>query len=318
MKTLRIIITGSIAIDRIMNFGGRYKDLIDPSKIHILSISVFLKNLVDTYGGVGANICYTLALLGEKPILIGAVGKDAKEYIRSLKNQGIITNGIHLSHLPTASFNVITDSDDNQVGGFFPGAMLDSSALSLKPLIQDRSFFVISPHDPKAMNKQVAECKKYNLRLFYDPGQQVLNSSAKDLYNGINAAELLILNDYELSTLSKRIGVSESSIKQKVPIVVTTLGKKGSIIEGARVKASIAIPTVKPKVLKDPTGAGDAYRAGFLYGYVRNWSLYVCGKMGALAATYAIEYHGTQNHFFTKKSFSNRYKEVFNEKLILL
>ncbi len=180
----KIIVCGSIAIDRIMNFSGRYRDLIKPDKLHVISLSTLLDKLEDTRGGIGANIASNLALLGEQPVLLGSVGADARNYVTSLAELGVDTSYIYFSQLPTASFNVITDSEDSQVGGFYPGAMADSRSLSFKPWQGKNVVVMISAHDPAAMNRQVKECQLYKLRLVYDPGQQV-SSDSTDLQAGL-------------------------------------------------------------------------------------------------------------------------------------
>lgn len=311
----KIILSGSIAIDRIMNFNGSYKDLIKPDKIHVLSLSVLLKELKNTHGGVAANIAYTLGLFGENPVLLGSIGKDAKTYIKKLSSVGVDISSIHWSKLNTASFNVITDNDDNQIGGFYPGAMSDTSKISFKKWKDSNSLFVISPNDPELMNKLVEECKKYNLKMLYDFGQQVSNTSAENLLNGIQQAEIIIANDYEMSILCDKIKYTLKQLKSSVPVCITTLGEKGSVIEGKKVKTPIKIKSAKPKNISDPTGAGDAFRAGFLYGYTNNMDLKICAQIGAISAVYTVETYGTQEHFFTKQQFSKRYYENFNQQL---
>ena len=310
-----IIVSGSIAIDRIMNFADHYKNLIKPDKLHVLSVSVFLDKLKNTHGGSGANIAYSLALLGGKPTLIGSVGPDAKEYMQKLAKCGVNTDSIHFSHLLTASFNVFTDLDDNQIGGFYPGAMFDSKITSFKPWIDKNAFFVISPDDPKLMDRLIDQCNKYKLRMLYDFGQQVSNSPSESLLKGVSSAEIIIANDYEMSILSDKIKLSIPEIKKIVPICITTLGAKGSIIEGKNILKPIIVKSAKPKKNLDPTGAGDAFRAGFLYGFVRGWDLKICGQMGSVLAVYTVETHGTQEHSFTKKEFAKRYYENYNQTL---
>lgn len=298
-----------------MNFAGDYKDVIQPHKIHTLSISVFLKDLQDTRGGVGANIAYTLALLGERPILLGSVGQDARSYMKDLKAMGVDVNHVHFSLLPTASFNVITDRMDNQVGGFYPGAMFDSKSLSFLPWVKQDMLAVISPHDPKAMRRQVKECRKSRMRYFYDVGQQVSNISGSDILEGVKGAQILIVNDYELGVLCQKTGLDEARLKSMVPVLVTTLGHKGSRIDGREIKKTIMVRAAKPKNSLDPTGAGDAYRAGFLFGYLRNLPLEICGNLGSVAAVYTVEKKGTQTHTFTLDAFKKRYKSNYNQEL---
>ncbi|HSX16660.1 MAG TPA: carbohydrate kinase family protein [Patescibacteria group bacterium] len=314
-NTPPIVISGSIAIDRIMSFSGKYREHIRPEKLDSLSISIFLNDLKDAYGGVGANIAYSLALLGDEPILLGSVGKDGLLYMEKLAHDGVNIAHVFESALPTASFNVITDADQNQVGGFYPGAMFDSDALSFAPWKNKNPIVVVSPHDPKAMKRQVAECQKWALRLCYDIGQQVSNLPGDEMADGVRAAEILILNDYEITVLSEKAGISIAEIKKIVPIVITTLGKKGSVIEGTKVAKPIHVGVATPKKVADPTGAGDAFRSGFLYGYVRDWPLKACAQLGAVCGTYAIEAVGTQNHSFTTSEVTKRYKEAFQEAL---
>jgi adenosine kinase len=314
-QTPPIIVSGSIAIDRIMSFSGKYRDHIRPEKLDTLSISIFLNQLQDAHGGVGANIAYSLALLGEQPTLLGSVGPDGLVYMENLAHHGVDITHVFESKLPTASFNVITDSDQNQVGGFYPGAMFDSDSLSLAPWKGQHPIVVVSPHDPKAMRRQVQECKEWGLRLCYDIGQQVSNLPGEEMIEGLDTAHILILNDYEMSVVSDKTGRSIEAIKASIPIVITTLGKDGSIIEGKDVPEPIKVGIVIPKKVLDPTGAGDAFRSGFLYGLARDWPLKACAQLGAVCGTYGIEAVGTQNHTFTREDVTDRYQMTFNEPL---
>ena len=298
-----------------MNFGGHFTDLIKFEKIHSLSISIFLDDLADSRGGVGANIAYSMALLGNQPILLGSIGREAGRYMQDLKKLGVNIRHVHKSQLPTASFNVFTDAGNRQFGGFYPGAMFDSTKLSFAPWKNKEAFMVIAPHDPKGMARQVEQCKRYDLRLFYDVSQQVTNISGKDIQAGVNAAELLIVNDYELSVICQKTGKTEVQIKALVPVVITTLGSDGSQVEGKNVPESIRVGIVKPKRIVDPTGAGDAFRAGFLHGYIRGWDLKTSARLGSTCAAYAIEQSGIQSHVFNYKDVSSRYQSAFKDQL---
>ncbi|MEP7166914.1 MAG: carbohydrate kinase family protein [Candidatus Woesebacteria bacterium] len=312
---MKLILTGSIAIDRIMSYDGRYADVIQPDKLHVLSLSVLLSQMRETRGGVAANIAYTLALLGEKPLLYGSVGQNGLEYMDSLKDMGIDTSKVHFSILPTAAFNVITDKANCQVGGFYPGAMSDAKSLRIEPFKNDTVFVVISPHDPAQMAFQVKECKKLKKRMCYDIGQQASNVSGKDIQAGIEACELLIVNDYEMGVLTEKTGWSQEKIVAMVKTVVVTLGEKGSLVwsEGRRHSVS----ALKVKKVVDPTGAGDAFRSGFLYGYIQDVDPVICAKLGATAAAFAVEVQGTQAHHFTKTQFRTRYQKQFGSLSIL-
>jgi len=194
--------------------------------------------------------------------------------------------------------------------------MFDSGTLITFESWKDKNpLAVMSPHDPKATKCQVEECKKWKLRLCYNIGQQINNLPSADMREGVEAAEILILNDYELAALCQKTGLSADEIKSTVPVVVTTFGKEGSIVEGAKVKQAIPVGVAKPKQVADPTGAGDAYRAGFLYGYARDWPLKACAQLGAVCATYAIETAGPQGHTFTVDEITKRYEATFKEQL---
>lgn len=310
-----IVLSGSIAIDRIMNFKGSFSDIISAGSLENLSVSVLLDSLQDARGGNGANIAYSMALLDNQPILVGSVGPEASNYMQDLRTIGVDTTHVHTSTLPTATFNVITDGSQRQIGGFFPGAMSDSEPLKLRPWKDKSPLVVVSPHDPAGMRRQVQECKEHKLRLFYDVSQQITNISAEDILAGLEVTELLILNEYELEVLCKKTNKTDTAIKSQVPIVITTLGKDGSIVEGAKVKKPIRVGIASPEKEIDPTGAGDAYRAGFLHGYIRKWDLKEAAQLGAVCAAYVIEQLGTQSHSFMIEQVAKRYEATFQEKL---
>jgi adenosine kinase len=310
----QIVICGSIAIDRIMNFKGQYSEIIQPDKINALSISMLLDKLENFRGGSGANIALNLAQLGEEPVLIGSVGADAKSYMNDFDSLGVDVSKVHFSDIATASFNVITDSDHNQVGGFYQGAMSDSGLVSFNPWAGQNALAVVSVHNPEAMNRQVKECIEQHIRYVYDPGQQVINDGV-DLATGIKSAEIVFLNDYELHTLSRKLNKTPEELKLEMSILVTTQGDKGSLIEGYRVNEPIPIGVAKIES-KDPTGAGDGYRAGFLYGYLRQWDLKTCGQLGATVASFIVERQGTQQSF-SKLDIMERYRQSFNEEIKL-
>lgn len=312
-----LVLTGSIAIDRIMSFSGSYADHLHPEKLDNVSVSIFLDQLTDSHGGVAANIAYTLALLGEEAYLVGSVGPDAVEYMEKLAMHGVNITHVHESTLPTASFNVITDRDQNQVGGFYPGAMFDSETLTLEPWYMSNPIVVISPHDPAAMRRQIQECLNNQLTVCYDIGQQVSNAPVDDLLEGLRAADILILNEYELAVLSKKVDQPTEVILAQTPIVIATKGPEGSVVAGAHVQKPIEIGVAQPTGVVDPTGAGDAYRAGFLYGYARDWPLKACAQLGATCASFAVETMGTQTHTCIKQAIIDRYETSFGKALPL-
>lgn len=305
--------SGSIAIDRIMKFSGRFRDVISPDKLDSLAISPLMDSLNVGNGGVGANICYNLALLGDEPILLGSVGRDGINYMEHLASHGVNTSYVHESDLSTATYQGIIDADQSHIGGFYPGAMSDSDALTLLPWQGQDVIVVVAPHDPKAMVRQIEECKKWGLRLCYDISWQVNDMAPEKIIEGIEAAEIFILNEHEMDMVTKRTGWSKDKIASTVPVVIVTHGKNGSVIEGKKVGEPVQIAIAQPKQVADPTSAGDAYRAGFLYGYARSWPIKACGQLGAVISAYTVENFGNQTHHFTLEEVAKRYKENFNE-----
>ncbi len=316
MKVTPVVVCGSIAIDRIMHFSGNYHSLIDADKLDVLSLSVLVDGLSVVEGGTGGNISYNLAKLGQGVSLMDCVGPDGKEYVKRLTQMGVDTTAVRATDLPTSSFQVLTDSGGNQVGGFYPGAMAEGDQLNLSRWTKkDTNIFVcLSPHDPTAMRHQVEECLKNRISFMYDPGQQVNMLPINDLKRGIETAQIVIVNDYEFSLLKSRTGLSESILRQQVPVLIITHGKNGSsIYEGP---ATLKVGVATPETYIDPTGAGDAYRAGFLYGFLRQWELRQCGQLGAVVASFALEHHGPQAEY-TQAAVKKRYQQVFNESLEL-
>ncbi len=306
---MQILLTGSVSFDRIMRFDGSFAEAIQPEKLHVLSLSVLVSELVVSRGGIATNIAYTLALLGEKPLLLASVGEDAREYMSDCAALGVDVSGVQYATVPTATYTVLTDSKDCQVGGFYLGAMAQAENLSLLPHATADTFVVISAHDPDAMRRQVLEAKQLGARMFYDVSQQVSNVPSEDLLAGLEVAELLILNDFELGVFAQKTGKTEQEIIAAVKTCVVTLGEQGSRVyfDGGEQ----LVPAVPVERVADPTGAGDAYRAGFLYGYVRDWDAMRCAQLGAVTAGYAVEQRGTQNHSFTRGEVAARYKQSF-------
>lgn len=318
MSKTRLVVCGSIAIDRIMKFSGNYHELIDAAKIEVLSLSVLVDSLTVVEGGIGANISYNVVLLGGEVSLVGSVGPDGFDYLQRLSELGIDTSAVHMSRLLSGSFNVLTDSAGNQIGGFYPGAMADAEELSFVPWANSEEEVVvcISAHDPLAMRRQTEECLEHKMRLVYDPGQQVSTVPAEDLRLGVKAAEVVIVNEYEFSMLCSRTGLSEDELRNSVPVLITTHGEHGSRIFDKKLSKTLEIGIAKPEKYLDPTGAGDAYRAGFLYGYLRQWDLRQCGRLGSVVASFTLEHRGPQAPF-SREGVIKRYQETYNEEITL-
>lgn len=312
-----VLLLGSISRDRIMRYDGSFLDHVK-GNLETLSISMLVEDLSETWGGIAANIAYSLALLNDSSTILTAVGKDADLYLQSLGEMGVNISKILVSEdQTTAFFTGTSDVGNRQINFFHTGAMTEASKISLSPWKDIESLVVISAHDPEAMRKHVIEAHELGLTLIYDVGQQVIKVPVEDLERGLAYAQILMVNEYEMGRLQERTGRNIDSINAQVPIVLTTLGEKGLIIAGKSVNTPIKIEAVKVKKVVDPTGAGDALRAGFLYGYRRGRDLKTCGQMGSTAASFVVETSSCQAHSFTKEEFSQRYTEFFKEKIYL-
>lgn len=314
---MEIVLTGSIAFDYLMKFPGYFHDHILADNLECLSLSFLVESMIRQPGGIAPNIAYTLSLLGGKSRLFATAGEDFSEYREELENSGVDTSGIKLINGEyTASFFANTDLANSQIASFYPGAMAHAADLSLKELSGKRpELVVISPNDPHAMVRYVMECKQLGIPYFYDPSQQIPRLSDEELREGIEGAFALFVNKYEFRMIQKRTGMSADDIQAFTQFYVVTLGEEGSLInaQGKEIK----IPVVTPDRITDPTGVGDAFRGGFLSGYARGWDLEVCGRMGAVAASFCLEREGPRGHSFTPSEFVKRYRLHFDDQDIL-
>jgi adenosine kinase len=309
-----IIVTGSVAFDNIMDFPGYFKDHILPEKVHILSVSFLVETLKRQRGGAGANVAYNLALLGERPRLIAAVGADFGEYRDWMGSVGIDTSGVwEVEDEFTASAFITTDRDDNQITGFYPGAMRRAGELTLHETGRP-DLVVITPDAPDAMARFSGECREIGIPWVYSPGQQIVSLSEEQLTNGVTGARCVIGNDYEMELIASKTGHRNDDLLELAEIVITTLGEHGSRI--ATRDGSWEIPALQPYGVKDPTGAGDAYVAGIARGIARGDAPEAYGRVAALAASHAISEYGTQVHSYEPSEFSARCIEHFGEDVL--
>ena len=308
---MRIIVTGSIAYDYVMVFPGHFQDHILPEKMHILSVSFLVDSMKRLRGGTATNIAYNLALIGEKPEVVGTVGDDFADYRAWLEGKGVVTDGIKVIEGDfTASCFINTDLKHNQITAFYPGAMRHASTLKLDGMgLTADDLVLIAPNDPAAMAAHAEECARLGIPYLYDPSMQAPRMTGVELEAGFQGAKILTGNDYEFGMMAEKLEISEDVLRKKVPITVVTKGEAGALItvEGTEYE----IPPASPTVVVDPTGAGDAYRAGLVTGMARGFSWPVIGRLGALAAVYAIEHTGTQNHYYTVPEFVERYRSTF-------
>jgi adenosine kinase len=315
-KDMDIVLTGSVAYDYLMTFPGFFRDHLLPDKLDSISLSLLVDSMVRLRGGIAPNIAYTLALLGEKPRVMATVGEDFLEYRAFLEAAGVDTSLMKvIAGEFTASCFINTDRDNAQLVSFYPGAMGKADQLSFHDLEEKPEYVVISPNSPEAMNLYPGECRELGIPFLYDPSQQIPRMNGKELKNGLEGADDLMVNDYEFGMIQNKTGLSEDEINQKLRLMVVTLGEKGTriIVEGEEYD----IPVVTPDIIVDPTGVGDAFRGGFLTGLSRAFPWEVCGRMGALAATYCLEVKGTQEHKFSREEFVERYRKNFDDRGVL-
>jgi adenosine kinase len=220
-----------------------------------------------------------------------------------------------ISGLYTASFFATTDQSNAQIASFYPGAMRDAAQQSLREIQNRPNLVVISPNSPEAMTKFAAECRDLKIPYLYDPSQQILRLEGSELARDMEGAHFLFVNDYEFELISKKTGLDLVHMLQHVDVVVITRGKDGSSVYAAGQEYNI--PVVPEVSIVDPTGVGDAFRAGFLTGYARGWGWELCGQIGSLAATYCLENKGTQNHTFTRLRFVKRFRQFFDDQGVL-
>ncbi len=311
------IVTGSIAFDNIMDFPGKFADHILPDKIHILNVSFLVKGLKKQRGGTAGNIAYTLGLLGGQPLLFSTAGQDFAGYQEGIAAAGVDTSAVKvLADDFTAICYITTDEVNNQITGFYPGAMSQDIELSLRDLPREGlDLLIISSTTPPAMVHFAQEAREMDLPYVYAPGQQIISLDAKDLAAGIDGAHVVIANDYEYEMIRNKTGLTARDMLGQDRIIIVTKGEYGSVIQTR--DTTVEIPIASVGTVVDPTGAGDAYCAGVVYGLQRGLDLTQVGRIGALAATYAIESYGTQAHQYSHDEFAARYAESFGETITL-
>ena len=314
----RVVVTGSIAFDYLMRFPGKFVEHLIPDRLSRLSVSFLVDDMRRVPGGCGANIAYGLALLGERPLLFATAGHDAGEYIGWLAREGVDVSGTVLhDDVFTASFFVSTDEQQNQLASFYTGAMARARALSLRSLAGDGvALVVISPNDPEAMARYAQESRELALPFLYDPSQQVARLTGEELTEGMTGAWILVVNDYEFGVLTNKTGLSQEQIESRVPVVVVTHGAEGSTIavtaEGKTSRQQIPAARLEGKAV-DPTGVGDAFRAGLIRGARLGAPWEVSGRLGSVCALFSLEAQGPQPPRYTPAEFSARYVRSFGE-----
>jgi adenosine kinase len=251
-----------------------------------------------------------MALLGESPKVMATVGPDYLPYQQELEKLGVDTSTIRIiPDVYTASFFVSTDRSNAQIASFFPGAMAHASEVTISQIEDDVDLVVISPNDPQAMQLYIQECKSLGIPYAYDPSQQIVRMEGEALKDGLLGSDMLFANDYEIGLIEEKTGLGLDELRQHIRLIVMTRGEHGTEIYSP--EGHVHIEAVEPEQILDPTGVGDAFRAGFFKGYLNHGSLELCGQIGALSATYCLETDSPQGHTFTKQEFRERFRRFF-------
>lgn len=305
---MTIYINGSMAYDRIMNFGGSFSDSILPDKIHIMNVSFMIDRLDENLGGCAGNIAYNLAVLGEKSVIVSSVGRDFARYEESLVKLGLPLHGIRRCEDElTPGAYIITDINNNQMTAFNPGAMCHSAEFAFAAAGPD-DIVIVSPGNLDDMRNIPRLCKQKGAKCIYDPGQQLPVLTGDDLTEAINGSYMLICNDYEFELVCKKSGKTAAELLAMTRNIIVTLGEKGSRVQSGA--STEMVPAAPPRRVLDPTGAGDAYRSGLLKGLSLNLSIVEAAKIGATTASFCVETHGTQAPF-TLAECRKRHKDAF-------
>lgn len=305
---MSILICGSLAYDTIMVFQDHFKNHILPDKIHALSVAFYVPEMRREFGGTAGNIAYNLQLLDGNPLIMATVGEDFAPYSAWMKQNNLVDT--HIKTVPnsyTAQAFITTDRDDNQITAFHPGAMVESHQNSAKDT-QGVKLAIIAPDGRDGMFQHAKECHDMGIPFMFDPGQGLPMFNGDELLYFIEMADYLAVNDYESQIIQDKTGLTLAQLAAKVKALIVTLGGNGSHIyaDGQRFE----IPCVKTDTIVDPTGCGDAYRAGLLYGIIRGWDWPTCGRLASTMGAIKIASRGGQNHKPTREEIENVYAQA--------
>ncbi len=309
-----LVVTGTLAYDYIMDFPESFSDHILPDQIHKINLSFIVDKFAKRRGGTAGNTSYSLALLKTPHGLISYAGKDFREYREVFEKLGVSLSAVKIDkNAYTSTGFAMTDKADNQIWGYFYGAGDKIPELVLPKNLGKEDLVLIGPSGARGSMNFVNQCIERDIPYMFDPGFILTQVTDRDLVLGVKHAKYIIGNDYEIELIKKRLNKWEKLFAEKV--IITTLGAEGTCIEEYGKK--ITIKPAKVKKALDPTGAGDAWRGGFLAGLKRKYDLKMCGQMGSVAAAYAVEVYGTQEYSYSLKDFQNRYRQSFGTLLEL-
>ena len=303
------LICGSYAYDTIMVFPDRFKNHILPDKVHMLNVSFMVPDMRREFGGCAGNIAYNLKLLGGEPLPMGTVGNDFAQYAEWMDQCGITRKYLKtIEDTYTGQAFITTDMDDNQITAFHPGAMNQAHEVKVRDA-DEISIGIVSPDGRDGMIQHAQQFAEATVPFIFDPGQGMPMFNGDELMQFVDLATWVTVNDYEAQLLQERTGRELEELAGEVEALIVTLGAEGSRIY--RDNERIDIPPAKVDMVNDPTGCGDAYRAGLLYGLEKGYDWETTGRIAALMGAIKIESHGTQNHHFTKDEFNKRYQDNF-------
>ncbi|MDP3713634.1 MAG: carbohydrate kinase family protein [Mycobacteriales bacterium] len=309
---MKIAVTGSIATDHLMTFDGRFAEQILPDQLDKISLVFLASDLQVRRGGTGANIAFGMGVLGQRPLLVGSVGRDAGDYLQWLADHGVDTSGVRVSEtLASPRFTVTTDNDQNQIGAFYPGAMAEAVGIELAPL-GEVDLVVVAPNDPGAMLRHTAECTARGVAFAADPSQTLSFLDGDAIRTLCTGATWLFTNEYEAGLVREKTGWSDADVLEVVGTRVTTHGADGVVIT-RKGEDDIRVGVVPADAVAEPTGVGDAFRAGFLTGTSWGLGLECAAQVGALLATHVVETVGTQEYSFTPGSFLARLAKAYGD-----
>ena len=310
---MRTLICGSLAYDTIMVFPDRFARHILPEQTHVLSVCFQVGEMRREWGGCAGNIAYNLRAVGGEPVVMATVGDDGAAYHDRLVEQGVAADGVQqIKGTFTAQAFIITDLDDNQITAFHHGAM-DQAHVNRVADVADIQLGIIAPDGKEGMVAHAQQFAARGIPFIFDPGQGLPLFTGAELVAMIERASYLTVNDYEARLLSERTGLSLCALSERVQALIVTLGSEGSMIHAQR--STYTIPAVKPRALVDPTGCGDAYRAGLLYGIAQDFDWDRCGKLASVLGSLKIASRGAQNHTVNREIVAALYSEAFGERV---
>lgn len=313
---MRVCVTGSIATDHLMTFPGRFADSFVAEKLDSVSLSFLVDDLDIRRGGVAPNIAFGMAVLGLRPILVGAAGQDFADYRSWLDRHGVDTASVRVSDVRhTARFVCTTDLDQCQIASFYPGAMSEAREIELGPVAErvgGLDLVLVGANDPEAMVRHTDECRFRGIPFVADPSQQLARLDGEGIKQLVDGAAYLFSNEYESGLIEHKTGWTSQEVLERVGVRVTTLGKKGARVE-ALGQPALEVACPPEDVKADPTGVGDAFRGGFLAGLAWGLSHERCAQIGSLLATYVIETVGTQEYDLAQQHFLTRFAQTYGQ-----